>query len=94
MSETSWMIEKPEPGGVYWWGGDAVLNEEIAESMRLDVVLHNRETYPSYFTPDANKAIRFRSEADARSVMRLFPASWPRIFVVTEHAWVTADGAA
>ncbi len=74
-----WMIEKPEPGGVYWFSS-------------IDHYPDSDCCYAKWFTPNATKAMRFVCERDALHVMHyLFPSNWPRIFNVTEHLWMDGE---
>ena len=86
----AWLIEKPQPGGVYWWHGKrhalAAINED-----------YNPDHFPSAiayeFGPVAAEAVRFNSREDADVVIRRFPPQWRSVLIASEHMWVSAHPA-
>jgi hypothetical protein len=83
-----YLIEKPQPGGVYWWS--AGLGADVF------ALADESRGWVRYFTDDPHKAIRFHSRAAAeallayRTRLKMIELLGPveLTLIVTEHVFL------
>lgn len=85
-SNVFWLIEKGQPGGIYWFKGLRAYRGYGVTNHPFDSL----NNWPDLFTESVHEAIQFRTREDAEAVWRLLPDNWKQTFSVVEHAWIPA----